>query len=88
MKFTWSVMVAAAMLAVTSQNLKAQQPAPSRPAAPATQPTGPAVAADVKIAIIDTEAFADPKTGIVRLIRAFELLEREFKPRSDELLKL
>jgi Skp family chaperone for outer membrane proteins len=73
----------------------AQQPAPGRPSAPAQRPapssaTPPStgVIADGKIAIIDTEAFADPKTGIVRLVNALEGVNREFKPRSDELQKL
>jgi Skp family chaperone for outer membrane proteins len=61
-----------------------QRPAASSPAAP--QNTG--AIADGKIAIIDTEAFADPKTGITRLVNAFDLVNREFKPRSDELQKL
>jgi Skp family chaperone for outer membrane proteins len=75
----------------------AQQPATSRPAAtpaprPAAASPAPAqntgVIADGKIAIIDTEAFADPKTGITRLVSALEVVNREFKPRSDELQKL
>jgi len=75
----------------------AQQPASARPAAPAAQrpaatsPTAPqntGVIADGKIAIIDTEAFANPKTGITRLVSALDVVNREFKPRSDELQKL
>jgi Skp family chaperone for outer membrane proteins len=75
----------------------AQQPATGRPPATpaqrpaatvpsATQNTG--IIADGKIAIIDTEAFADPKTGITRLVSAFDVVNREFKPRSDELQRL
>ena len=76
---------------------EAQQPASGRPAAPAAQrpaatsPTAPqntGVIADGKIAIINTEAFADPKTGITRLVSALDVVNREFKPRSDELQKL
>jgi Skp family chaperone for outer membrane proteins len=88
----------AAMLAVLVPVAgAAQQPAAGRPAAtsaqrpPAASPTAPqntGVIADGKIAIIDTEAFADPKTGIIRLVSAFEIVNREFKPRSDELQKL
>jgi Skp family chaperone for outer membrane proteins len=62
----------------------AQRPAPSSP--PASQSTG--VVADGKIGIIDTEAFADPKTGITKLVSAFEVVNREFKPSLDELQKL
>src|SRR5688572_30438319 len=61
-----------------------QRPAATSPAAP--QSTG--VVADGKIGIIDTEAFADPKTGITKLVNAFEVVNREFKPSLDELTKL
>lgn len=62
----------------------AQRPAITTPAA--TPNTG--VIADGKIAIIDTDAFADPKTGITRLVAALDGVNREFKPRSDELQRL
>lgn len=96
MKLTLSTLATtlAVLLPVT---VAAQQPASGRPATPAVQrppaasPTAPqntGVIADGKIAIIDTEAFANPKTGITRLVSAFEVVNREFKPRSDELQKL
>lgn len=96
MKLIHSTLAAtvAALLPIT---VAAQQPATARPAAPSAQrpaavvPAAPqttGVIADGKIAIIDTEAFADPKTGITRLISAFDVVNREFKPRSDELQKL
>ncbi|MGH9955778.1 MAG: OmpH family outer membrane protein [Pyrinomonadaceae bacterium] len=88
MKFIWSILVAITLVAFTSLNLRAQQPAPSRPAAPATQPSTAGTVPEGKIAIIDTVAFADPKTGITRLIRAFDVLEKEFRPHSDQLQKL
>jgi len=86
----------AATLAVLVPITAAAQPATGRPAVPAAQrppvasPTPPntGTVADGKIAIIDTEAFADPKTGITRLVSAFEVVNREFKPRSDELQRL
>ncbi len=88
----------AATLAVLAPVMAAaQQPATGRPAVPSAQrppaasPTAPqntGVIADGKIAIIDTEAFADPKTGISRLVSALEVVNREFTPRSDELQKL
>jgi Skp family chaperone for outer membrane proteins len=63
----------------------AGRPSPTPTPRPAASSATPAVSsgavADGKIAIIDTEAFADPKTGITRLVS-------EFKPRSDELQKL
>src|SRR2546423_3538796 len=63
-----------------------QTPAPR----PATQP-GPSqgtVIAEGKFAIIDTDAFSDPKQGIQRLVAAFQVVEREFKPRRDEVQQL
>ncbi len=88
---------AAALAVLAPVAAAAQPPATGRPAGPSAQgpaaasPTAPqntGVVADGKIAIIDTEAFADPKTGITRLVSAFEVVNREFKPRSDELQKL
>jgi Skp family chaperone for outer membrane proteins len=88
--------VAATLANLVPVNAAAQQPAAARPTSPAQRPAAPTsapaqstgVIADGKIAIIDTEAFADPKTGIVRLVNALEGVNREFKPRSDELQKL
>ncbi len=88
---------AAALAFLVPVMAAAQQPSTGRPVAPAAQrppassPTSPqntGAIADGKVAIIDTEAFADPKTGITRLVSAFEVVNREFKPRSDELQKL
>lgn len=44
--------------------------------------------ATTKIAIIDTEMFGNPKAGIKRLVAAYEQINREFKPRMDELQAL
>lgn len=62
----------------------AAPPAAAPPAATAAS-TAPVPAA--KIAYIDTGAFAD-KAGINRYINAVKSLEREFKPREDELTGL
>ncbi len=91
--------LAATLAVLVPVTAAAQQPATGRPPAPAPQrspaasattpaPQNTGVIADSKIAIIDTEAFADPKTGITRLVSALEIVNREFKPRSDELQKL
>jgi len=64
----------------------AQAPAASRPAAP---PAGAQAAiAEGKFAIIDTDSFNDPTNGIKRLVAAFQTVEREFKPRRDEIQTL
>lgn len=38
-----------------------------------------------KIAIVDTEAFGDSKSGVKRLVAAFGQINREFQPKMDEL---
>ncbi len=100
MKLIRHIAAAAAIAALTALSASAQ-PAATRPAAPATQrPAGTTPASpqtggapggnpvEGKIAIIDTEAFADPKSGITRLVNAFNKVNAEFKPRSDELQRL
>ncbi|HEX5708490.1 MAG TPA: OmpH family outer membrane protein [Pyrinomonadaceae bacterium] len=74
---------AATLVAAASMTALAQQPAgANRPAAPASSAAYPA---DVKIAVIDITAFGDQKAGIGRLVNAYTTLDREFKPRRDEL---
>jgi Skp family chaperone for outer membrane proteins len=64
--------------------------AQTRPAAPATAPTtAPQTAAvalpDSKIAMIYSEEFLDPKTGIAKYTTLLSTLNREFTPRRTEL---
>lgn len=95
MKLIRNIAAAAAFAALTALSVSAQ-PAAGRPAAPAAQRPAPAQTGGApggnpvegKIAIIDTEAFADPKSGITRLVNAFTVVNNEFKPRSDELQRL
>lgn len=71
----------------------AQQAGGARPAGGAAQqPARPAAGAassgavgDFKIAVINTEAFNDAKTGIGRLVNAVGSVDREFQPRRTEL---
>src|SRR2546423_234285 len=97
MKAIRTTFFAAALAAFAAITASAQtQPAPRqtpapRPTAPATQtpaPQGTVAVAEGKFAIIDTEAFSDPKQGIQRLVAAFQVVEREFKPRRDEVQQL
>ena len=77
---------AAAIAAFAAVTASAQAPAASRPAAP---PAGAQAAiAEGKFAIIDTDAFNDQANGIKRLVAAFQTVEREFKPRRDEIQTL
>jgi Skp family chaperone for outer membrane proteins len=77
----------AAVVAISASAQTRPGAATPRPAAPQTQaapaPTGPIP--DSKIAYIDTGAFGEDKGGITRLVTAMNALEREFKPRQDEL---
>ena len=89
--FAAFALAAFAALTVSAQTQPAPRQTPAqRPAAPATQPSQGAAAAiaEGKFAIIDTEAFSDPKQGIQRLVAAFQVVEREFKPRRDEVQQL
>jgi Skp family chaperone for outer membrane proteins len=64
--------------------------AQTRPAAagpPATPQTGAALP-ESKIALIYSDAFLDPKTGIARFNIVLSTLNREFQPRQTELQQL
>jgi Skp family chaperone for outer membrane proteins len=75
---------AAAFAALAAVAASAQtQPAATRPAASPAQTA--AAIAEGKFAIIDTDAFSDQASGIKRLVAAFQTVEREFKPRRDEI---
>jgi len=81
MKVIGRIFFAAAVAATAALTASAQTQPAARPAAPAAQVNVP----DGKIAIIDSDAFSDQKGGIQRLVAAFQTVEREFKPRRDEL---
>jgi outer membrane protein len=74
---------AVALLATVAVSASAQQ----RPAAPATQQATVAVP-DSKIAMIYSDAFMDPKTGIAKFNSLLTTLNREFQPRQTELQNL
>lgn len=97
MKAIRTTLFAAALAATAALTASAQTqpttrpatpaPAQPRPAAPTAAQTAAAIA-EGKFAIIDTEAFGDQKDGIKRLVAAFQTVEREFKPRRDEITTL
>lgn len=88
MKVIRFIVTAVLLILVNSVLVFSQQPGASRPTA--TPPSGAATASvpDGKVAIVDTEAFGDPKTGIVRLVRAFESVNGEFVSERDALQKM
>jgi Skp family chaperone for outer membrane proteins len=59
------------------------QPRTTTPAPTPTTVTGNMP--DAKIALVNTDDFADEKTGIVRLVAAMKRVDAEFQPRRTEL---
>ena len=79
------VFAAVALLTVAAFCVSAQQK-PATPAAPpATAPQTTVAVPDSKMAMIFSEAFLDPKTGIARYNSLLATLNREFQPRQTEL---
>jgi Skp family chaperone for outer membrane proteins len=48
----------------------------------------PAPTAAAKVGVIDSSQFADPATGIKRLVNALRTIDAEFKPKRDEITQL
>jgi Skp family chaperone for outer membrane proteins len=97
MKAIRNTLAAAALLTFAALGANAQAPAGGRVAtpAPATQrPSAPAAGAqgttiaEGKFAVVDTDLFQDPKDGIARLVNAAATVDREFKPKRDEIQQL
>ena len=78
-----TLLAAAAILAAVTVAVAGSLQAGAQPAAPA-----PGVVPAGKVAIIDTEVFTDQKAGVARVIAVYNVIEREFKPRRDELQTL
>src|SRR4029453_6061108 len=78
--FAAVAMVTATVICVSSQTKPAATPA----APPATAPQTVAVP-DSKMAMIYSDAFLDPKSGIARFNSLLGTLNREFQPRQSEL---
>jgi Skp family chaperone for outer membrane proteins len=75
---------AVALLTAAALSATAQQ----RPATPAATPAAPQATAavpDSKMAMIYSDMFLDPKTGIARFNSLMTTLNREFQPRQAEL---
>lgn len=83
MKIYRLIAAAAFMAAITV--LPAYAQGTVRSSTPVTgQPTNAAIP-DSKIALVNTDAFADEKQGITRLVNAVKGVDREFQPRKTEL---
>jgi Skp family chaperone for outer membrane proteins len=82
-------LIAAVVLLTTVAFISAsaqQKPAGSAPAPAPQGATGPVP--DSKMAVIYSDAFLDPKTGIARFSVLLTTLNREFQPRQTELTTL
>ncbi len=78
------LLAAAFILAVAVGPALAQ----TRPATPQPTPAAGASVPDTKIALIYSEAFLDPKTGIARFNVLLNNLNREFQVRQTEITQL
>ncbi|HEX5885821.1 MAG TPA: OmpH family outer membrane protein [Pyrinomonadaceae bacterium] len=74
---------AVALLTAAAFSVSAQQQKPAAPQAAAPQTT--VAVPDSKMAMIYSDAFLDPKTGIARFNSLLGTLNREFQPRRTEL---
>jgi outer membrane protein len=86
MKIVRSFAAVALLSTVAAVSASAQ----TRPAAPTAAPPAQATVAvpDSKMAMIYSDAFLDPKTGIARFNSLLTTLNREFQPRQTELQNL
>jgi len=75
---------AVAFFAVISVGSVFAQPRTTSTPAPTPAPTAGNMP-DAKIALVNTDDFADEKTGIVRLVAAMKRVAAEFQPRRTEL---
>jgi len=73
-------------VAIISVSAQQQQPKPGPTTAPAASaPQANVAVPDSKLAMIYSDAFLDPKTGIARFNSLLTTLNREFQPRQTEL---
>ncbi len=84
MKIFRAIAAVAFLAAISAGTVLAQAKPPAGPA-PSTQ-TG--ALPDAKIALVNTDEFADEKTGITRLVAAMKRVDGEFQPRRTELQAL
>jgi outer membrane protein len=82
-------LMAVAFAAVTgSSSVFAQQKPATPPPATAAPAASSAPVPTSKVALINTELFADEKQGIVRVVGAIKRIEGEFQPKKTELQQL
>ena len=79
-----ALLTTVAIISVSAQ----QQPKPVATAPSAAAPQSNVAVPDSKLAMIYSDAFLDPKTGIARFNTLLTTLNREFQPRQTELQAL
>lgn len=79
---------AVAFLAAISAGSVFAQARTTAPAGPAPAPAQTGNVPETKIALVNTDEFADEKTGITRLVSAMKRVDGEFQPRRTELQTL
>jgi outer membrane protein len=79
---------AVAFLAAISAGSVFAQPKTTTPAGSSPAPTQTGAIPETKIALVNTDEFADEKTGITRLVNAMKKVDTEFQPRRTELQTL
>ena len=73
--------------AICVGSVRAQQPRPTPPA-PTTASALAVNVPDTKIALVNSDEFNDPKTGIVRLVNAMNKVDKEFEATRTQLQTL
>jgi outer membrane protein len=82
------LIAAAFVAAMISSSALAQQKPAGTAAAPPPVASAPASVPATKVALINTEMFADEKQGIVRIVAAIKRVDAEFAPKKAELQQL
>lgn len=82
-----AIVALSAQAQATRPGANVTPPRPTATPAAATTPANVAVP-ESRIAFVDTEAFGNEKTGIARFVAALRTVQREFKPKQDEMLGL
>jgi outer membrane protein len=86
MKIFRAIAAVAFLAAITAGSALAQPR--TTPAGPAPTTTQTGNVPETKLALVNTDEFADEKTGIVRLVSAMKKVDGEFQPRRTELQTL
>jgi Skp family chaperone for outer membrane proteins len=85
MKIFRAIAAVAFLAAISAGSVFAQ---PRTTAGPAPAPAQTGNVPETKIALVNTDEFANEKTGITRLVNAMKRVDGEFQPRRTELQTL